>query len=135
MHPAYLMITKVVCNASDDTFGADDLYGVLGNDTFTIGQFQAGDQKDITVERLIPPGVNDLTIAESDFPDQGEVLNQRSRFLGIWSVAEAELSALDATCRSRIVSGRLEVASPPCGPLREIHVESPVGLNPGHLVF
>ncbi|AFE07403.1 hypothetical protein COCOR_07220 [Corallococcus coralloides DSM 2259] len=75
MHPAYLFITKVVCNATDDTFGADDLYGILGNDTFPIGQFKAGDQKDLTVERPIPPGVNGLTIAESDFPGQNDVLD------------------------------------------------------------
>ncbi|NNC02922.1 hypothetical protein HJC10_08665 [Corallococcus exiguus] len=43
--------------------------------------------------------------------DGGARLNQRSRLLDVWSVAEADFSGPGAICRSGIVSGRLGAAN------------------------
>jgi len=73
-HPSYLTITKVECIATEDTFGADDLYGVLGSVTFALGSYSAGDVRTDFVDVVIPAGVAELAIYESDFPDSDDLL-------------------------------------------------------------
>lgn len=74
MRPAYLYITKVSCLATEDELGRDDLYGILGDETFSLGSYAADEQNTNVAERAIPQGVTDLTIAESDFPDPDDML-------------------------------------------------------------
>ena len=74
MRPAYLYITKVTCLATDDEFGHDDLYGILGTETFSLGSYAADDQKTDFSAQAIPIGVTEFSIAESDFPDPDDLL-------------------------------------------------------------
>jgi hypothetical protein len=74
MRPAYLIITKVTCIATEDTFGDDDLYGIMGSVRFSLGSYSADVVRTDFVELVIPLGVTELTIAESDFPDSDDML-------------------------------------------------------------
>ena len=74
MRPAYLHITRVTCLATEDEFGRDDLYGILGDETFSLGSYAADEQHAEFPERAIPVGVTEFTIAESDFPDPDDAL-------------------------------------------------------------
>jgi hypothetical protein len=64
--PSLLRIGVVTCIATDDFTGSDDLFGVIGEDRFFIGQFEAGSSLDVGVEASIAPGVTELTIIEED---------------------------------------------------------------------
>ena len=74
MRPAYLYVTKISCLATEDEFGNDDLYGVLGNDTFSLGSYAANDVRTDFAERVIAPGVTQWVIAESDLVDPDDTL-------------------------------------------------------------
>jgi hypothetical protein len=76
MRPSYLQITKITCLATEDDFGSDDLYGILGADAFSLGSYSANEIRTDVAEQVIPPGTTELTIAESDFPDPDDMLAQ-----------------------------------------------------------
>lgn len=74
MHPSFLMINRVVCNATEDTIGSDDLNAVIDGQSIPLGSFNAGDEVDLSIEMPIPEGVSTLKIVETDFPDPDDVL-------------------------------------------------------------
>lgn len=73
-HPAYLIIGKVTCLATDDLTGNDQLVGVMGNDRFMIGEFNAGDSRDVGINRNVPVGVTELVVLETDAIDPDDEL-------------------------------------------------------------
>lgn len=74
MRPAYLYTSKITCLATEDAIGSDDLYGVLGDQTFSLGSYNVNDIQTGVTEQVIPVGVSELAICESDFPDPDDTL-------------------------------------------------------------
>jgi hypothetical protein len=73
-HPSFLSLKTITCLKTEDFTGSDELVGVLGNDRFSIGKFTAGTTRDVGIERIITPGVTELTIVEADALDPDDVL-------------------------------------------------------------
>ncbi|MGS1079941.1 hypothetical protein [Pseudoxanthomonas beigongshangi] len=74
MLPSFITFTRIVCHATDDITGADDLYAVIAGQSISLGRFSAGDDVSPYIEATIPEGVTRMTLMESDFPDSDDVL-------------------------------------------------------------
>nr|WP_180204882.1 hypothetical protein [Pseudomonas sp. SbOxS1]NYU04882.1 hypothetical protein [Pseudomonas sp. SbOxS1] len=74
MHPAFLVINKIVCIQTEDLIESDDLYGVLGDSLLSLGQFNDNQERVDYPEIIIPDGVLELTLAEHDVADSDDVL-------------------------------------------------------------
>lgn len=70
--PSFLHIRHITCNETDDSIGADDLYGLLGVNRFTIGRFHTGNSYRVDIERAVPEGVTTLRIFEDDTFDNDD---------------------------------------------------------------
>jgi len=73
-HPAFLQLTTVVCNSTEDLIGSDDIVGMMGADRFTIGRFSGPERRDVNIARPIVAGVTSLRIIESDLIDPNDEL-------------------------------------------------------------
>lgn len=70
----FLRITKVSCIATEDTVGTDDLYVIIGPDSYSLGTYSAGSIRTDILDQVVPAGVTEATFAEKDFPDPDDVL-------------------------------------------------------------
>jgi hypothetical protein len=65
-HPAFVTIQSISCVQTDDLTGTDSLFGVLGAQQFTIGDFSAGQTQDLNITQIVPDGITTLTLMERD---------------------------------------------------------------------
>jgi hypothetical protein len=64
--PAFLEVTRFACHSTNDVTGSDDVVGVMGPRTFSIGAFTAGDERALSISLIVPQGVSTLRIVELD---------------------------------------------------------------------
>jgi tetrahydromethanopterin S-methyltransferase subunit F len=72
--PSLIRIGVVTCIATDDLTGSDTLVAQIGGDRVFIGDFVAGDSRDVGVEASIAPGVTKLTILVEDLTGNDELI-------------------------------------------------------------
>ena|SRR5450755_790906 len=64
-HPSFLILQSISCLQTDALLGSDTLFGMLGPQRFDIGDFSAGDSRDLNIQRPISPGVTQWMIMVS----------------------------------------------------------------------
>jgi hypothetical protein len=72
--PSFLELNTVVCRATEDLTGSDDIVGILGGQRIAIGRFAGPERREVNISRAIVAGVTTLRIIEVDDFDPDDVL-------------------------------------------------------------